>query len=140
MTTNPMMILSGKYGSGSPIRDISTDHSSPICLESFSRRSQDISTRSGGGEGDLELGTKTQKSTTTSDTRISRLKILTRREIARVFQSVDNNEILRINQCDHAFHSRCLVVWFLKDKYDCPLCRIRYYPPTWTAAEAGLEI
>lgn len=42
------------------------------------------------------------------------------------------DDIMTLNSCGHAFHSRCLASWFLMDRFDCPMCRVLYYtrPPT----------
>lgn len=37
------------------------------------------------------------------------------------------DDILTLNTCGHAFHSRCLASWFLMDRFDCPMCRVAYY-------------
>ncbi|MBE3050510.1 hypothetical protein IMZ48_50065 [Candidatus Bathyarchaeota archaeon] len=36
-------------------------------------------------------------------------------------------EILKLRSCGHWFHARCLSSWFLIDRYDCPVCRKRYW-------------
>jgi hypothetical protein len=38
-----------------------------------------------------------------------------------------DDDILSLNTCGHAFHSKCLASWFLIDRYDCPMCRAVYY-------------
>ncbi|KAI1123800.1 hypothetical protein F5Y10DRAFT_45579 [Nemania abortiva] len=104
-----------------------TDQHSPICLASFSRRSEDNGTRRD-SEVDLEAGVKPPDNTTTNPTDTSKPTILARLEKFRVVQP-EESEILKISQCGHAFHSRCLATWFLKKQYDCPMCRAKYYPP-----------
>lgn len=37
------------------------------------------------------------------------------------------DDVLTLNSCGHAFHSRCLASWFLMERFDCPLCRSVYY-------------
>ncbi|KAF4120652.1 Zinc finger, C3HC4 type (RING finger) [Geosmithia morbida] len=37
--------------------------------------------------------------------------------------------ILTLNKCGHTFHSQCLAMWYLMGRYDCPVCRQRYYTP-----------
>ncbi|KAI2633992.1 hypothetical protein GGS21DRAFT_490909 [Xylaria nigripes] len=32
-------------------------------------------------------------------------------------------EILRLNECGHVFHSKCLCTWFMMGNRSCPLCR-----------------
>ena len=39
----------------------------------------------------------------------------------------EGNDVLTLNSCGHAFHSRCLASWFLIQRYDCPVCRVVYY-------------
>ncbi|KAI0426563.1 hypothetical protein F5Y09DRAFT_318628 [Xylaria sp. FL1042] len=51
-----------------------------------------------------------------------------------------HDEILVISQCGHAFHSLCLVSWFLEEKHTCPMCRVRYYtPPREKRHRFGIE-
>lgn len=38
-----------------------------------------------------------------------------------------DDDVLTLNSCRHAFHSRCLASWFLMERYDCPVCRVVYY-------------
>lgn len=38
-----------------------------------------------------------------------------------------DDEVLTLNSCGHAFHSRCLASWFLMERFDCPVCRVVYY-------------
>ncbi|KAI8947882.1 hypothetical protein F4801DRAFT_605001 [Xylaria longipes] len=104
------------------------DTECPICLSSFSRRSNDMSSRRD-TEIDLEAGLETHETAKTITVDASK------RNKTPVLQPMDT-EILRINRCGHTFHSRCLVTWFLKSKHDCPICRTAYYPPSG-AAGAG---
>ncbi|KAF2661196.1 hypothetical protein K491DRAFT_480955 [Lophiostoma macrostomum CBS 122681] len=36
-------------------------------------------------------------------------------------------DVLTLRECKHAFHSSCLISWFLIKRYDCPVCRRAYY-------------
>lgn len=38
-----------------------------------------------------------------------------------------NEEILKLNVCGHEFHAECLISWFIRWKYSCPICRAVYY-------------
>lgn len=54
---------------------------------------------------------------------------LTRR-LSRGSQTGDgekDEDVLVLQGCQHAFHARCLVPWFLADGYDCPVCRAPYW-------------
>ena len=46
---------------------------------------------------------------------------------ATVSKDSDKGDVLTLNTCGHAFHSRCLSSWFLIYRYDCPVCRSQYY-------------
>jgi hypothetical protein len=35
-------------------------------------------------------------------------------------------DVLTLRECKHAFHSSCLISWFLIKRYDCPVCRRAY--------------
>ncbi|KAI1165145.1 hypothetical protein F5B18DRAFT_611955 [Nemania serpens] len=96
------------------------DTECPICLASFSRRSEDGDSRPG-IEVDLEAGLGAPDITTTT-------AAAAKQEKTCGCQSGEN-EILRINRCGHTFHSHCLANWFLREKYACPLCRATYYRP-----------
>ncbi|KAI0471502.1 hypothetical protein GGR56DRAFT_654398 [Xylariaceae sp. FL0804] len=37
------------------------------------------------------------------------------------------DEVIEMKRCRHRFHARCLATWFLRRKYDCPVCRTPYY-------------
>ena len=36
--------------------------------------------------------------------------------------NLNNNHIHKLSECNHTFHSNCLIVW-LRNNSDCPLCR-----------------
>ncbi|GAW19088.1 hypothetical protein ANO14919_085720 [Xylariales sp. No.14919] len=101
------------------------DTECPICLASFGRVSEDdTDTSRRRSEVDPEAGLGPQSTIASS------LATPAPRNERRSFQPMDD-EILRINRCGHAFHSRCLVTWFLREphvKQHCPICRVQYYP------------
>lgn len=103
------------------------DTECPICLASFSRRSVDRDSSRPNVEVDLEAGLGAPN-TTTAMGRTPRRAARPKQEKTCGFQA-DESEILRINRCGHTFHSHCLANWFLREKYDCPLCRATYYRP-----------
>ena len=58
---------------------------------------------------------------------------------------LSDEDVLTLNKCGHAFHSRCLASWFLMERYDCPICRVVYYdapppPPRTQVLSAGIPI
>ncbi|KAI1199196.1 hypothetical protein F5X97DRAFT_322613 [Nemania serpens] len=104
------------------------DTECPICLASFSRRSEDGESRPV-IDVDLEAGLGAPGITTaTGRTPRRTASAAAKQEKTSGIQSGEN-EILRINRCGHTFHSHCLANWFLREKYDCPLCRATYYRP-----------
>ncbi|KAI1272192.1 hypothetical protein F5Y07DRAFT_307811 [Xylaria sp. FL0933] len=109
------------------------DAECPICLSSFSRKSEET-TSPRDGDIDLEVGSGIPRAIMSITASVSRLTAPAKWKRRRALQpSVPaepaDNDILVIRRCGHAFHSRCLVAWFMKEKYDCPLCRVRYYKP-----------
>ncbi|KAI1099567.1 hypothetical protein F4804DRAFT_321632 [Jackrogersella minutella] len=42
----------------------------------------------------------------------------------------NDDEVLKMKRCTHMFHTRCLATWFLRKKYDCPVCRTPYFQVT----------
>ncbi|KAI0968749.1 hypothetical protein F4678DRAFT_197065 [Xylaria arbuscula] len=109
-------------------RKIDDDAECPICLSTFSKKSQEnLKTRD--GEVDIESGQGPPKMTTIMAMLAASMKWIRRHSIPPPIDDPIDDEILAINRCGHAFHSRCLVAWFTKKKYDCPICRARYYPP-----------
>ena len=38
-----------------------------------------------------------------------------------------DKEVLKLKSCGHTFHSQCLEAWFLTERYDCPVCRTKYW-------------
>ncbi|KAK9783596.1 hypothetical protein SCAR479_00155 [Seiridium cardinale] len=43
-------------------------------------------------------------------------------------QPIDD-DVVKMKRCQHMFHGRCLASWFLRKRYDCPVCRRIYYQP-----------
>ncbi|KAI1313252.1 hypothetical protein F5Y03DRAFT_390272 [Xylaria venustula] len=104
------------------------DAECPICLATFSKKSREnLQTRD--GNVDLESGEGSPKTKTIMAMLTASTKWIRRHSIPPPIDDPITDEILVINRCGHAFHSRCLVTWFKKKKYDCPICRARYYPP-----------
>ncbi|KAI0508921.1 hypothetical protein F5B22DRAFT_618634 [Xylaria bambusicola] len=107
------------------ISTILTNMQSPICLSSFSRKSEE------------------SPRPTDCDVNTSKAGLI-KCEINNAPQSVEEEEekeeeILVIRQCGHTFYAQCLVAWFMKGKYQCPVCRGRYYVPTKTERLAQLR-
>lgn len=38
-------------------------------------------------------------------------------------------DVLTLNTCKHSFHAACLTSWFLLEKYNCPVCKGKYFDP-----------
>ena len=36
-------------------------------------------------------------------------------------------DVLSLRVCGHSFHAGCLVSWFLIGRFDCPLCKAKYF-------------
>ncbi|KAF2962763.1 hypothetical protein GQX73_g10810 [Xylaria multiplex] len=111
-------------------RGSNDDTECPICLASFSGASRNASRR--GGKNDLETGLSLLGTITTITAGGSRQPAQAPPKKHTRFQPLDS-DILKITRCGHAFHSRCLVTWFLREeqndgKHNCPLCRVEYYP------------
>lgn len=53
-----------------------------------------------------------------------------------------DEDVLTLNTCGHAFHSRCLASWFLVERFDCPVCRMVYYtrPPSRPQSSAMMGV
>ncbi|KAI0533318.1 hypothetical protein GGR58DRAFT_122500 [Xylaria digitata] len=105
----------------------SDDAECPICMASFGGMSKNTSRRE--SKNDLEAGLSLPGAITTGG---SGRSTRAQPEKHRLFQPMDD-EILKTKQCGHAFHSRCLVTWFLREEqknyvHHCPLCRAEYYP------------
>jgi E3 ubiquitin-protein ligase RNF13 len=49
------------------------------------------------------------------------------------------NEKLRELPCKHAFHSRCIDPWLLKNKKSCPLCKRKVGPSTGSDSDSETE-
>ncbi|KAK7222972.1 hypothetical protein V2G26_010975 [Clonostachys chloroleuca] len=43
-------------------------------------------------------------------------------------ESMENGQLLRRLSCGHIFHSHCIIPWYLREHYYCPLCHSRYIP------------
>jgi hypothetical protein len=46
---------------------------------------------------------------------------------AEDFETAAEQDILALNTCKHSFHAACLISWFLPEKYDCPVCKGKYF-------------
>ncbi|KAH6658536.1 hypothetical protein BKA67DRAFT_656724 [Truncatella angustata] len=53
-----------------------------------------------------------------------------------------NDDVVKLKRCQHLFHARCLASWFLRKRYDCPVCRTSYYQESGTKAmeDRGREL
>ncbi|KAK2015046.1 hypothetical protein LZ32DRAFT_602743 [Colletotrichum eremochloae] len=49
-----------------------------------------------------------------------------------------DDDVLTLKGCQHAFHANCLSLWFLIDRYDCPVCRNPYWQSREEKARAAL--
>ncbi|KAJ5623024.1 hypothetical protein N7490_011629 [Penicillium lividum] len=45
-----------------------------------------------------------------------------------IHDSGNENRIIVLNHCHHAFHSTCLTSWFEYRHYKCPICQASYSP------------
>lgn len=41
--------------------------------------------------------------------------------------ALEQEEIMRLKECGHAFHAECLISWVVLHKNSCPICRTVYY-------------
>ncbi|KAI0835175.1 hypothetical protein F5Y06DRAFT_276889 [Hypoxylon sp. FL0890] len=92
----------------------------PICLADLYARDARTSIPVEGDQVDLEAGHGISEATTTkADVTITEKKC----------PSIQPNddEVLKMKRCTHIFHARCLATWFLRNKYECPVCRTPYY-------------
>ncbi|OTA81203.1 hypothetical protein M434DRAFT_213044 [Hypoxylon sp. CO27-5] len=97
----------------------SEDAECPICLACLYARESRTSTPVRGDKGDLEAGHGISgTNTTTTD--------MTAMEKRPSMQPIED-EVLQLKRCRHIFHARCLATWFLRNKYECPVCRTPYY-------------
>ncbi|KAI1391636.1 uncharacterized protein F4822DRAFT_191942 [Hypoxylon trugodes] len=91
----------------------------PICLSYlYPKEIPAAATPTTNSEVDLEAGLS-RTTTSTTDT-------VTHEKKRQSMQPVDD-EVLKLKRCTHIFHARCLATWFLRKKYDCPVCRTPYY-------------
>ncbi|KAF1931798.1 RING/U-box [Didymella exigua CBS 183.55] len=42
-------------------------------------------------------------------------------------KTIEQEEIMRLNECGHEFHAECLISWVVLHKKSCPICRTIYY-------------
>lgn len=97
----------------------SEDAECPICLACLYAREVRTSTPVKGDNGDLEAGHGISATTTTTVD-------VTAMEKRPSIQPIED-EVLKLKRCRHIFHARCLATWFLRNKYECPVCRTPYY-------------
>ncbi|KAI1773005.1 hypothetical protein F4818DRAFT_130489 [Hypoxylon cercidicola] len=111
-----------------PVRNPQTESQEaecPICLGFLYPREARTSTSAASKKGDLDLesGLGAPKATTTTTTTT---EITTQETKDQPIQPIDD-EALMLKRCHHIFHARCLATWFLRKKYNCPVCRAPYY-------------
>ncbi|KAH9909684.1 hypothetical protein F4778DRAFT_9309 [Xylariomycetidae sp. FL2044] len=97
----------------------------PICLGPLYATSQTPSKAAAAAadtnEVDLEAGERLSRATTVTDDTVAALKL------KRHSTQAIHDDVLKMKKCTHIFHARCLATWFLRRKYDCPVCRTTYY-------------
>ncbi|KAI0017172.1 hypothetical protein F4780DRAFT_782602 [Xylariomycetidae sp. FL0641] len=108
------------------------DADCPICLSPFWPRGDERP-----GPANLEAGiaiTETSRTTivrATTEAKPSKAKALLaaipRLPGTRRPREPTEEEVLKMKRCTHMFHARCLANWFMKEKFDCPVCRTTYY-------------
>ncbi|KAI0123422.1 hypothetical protein BJ170DRAFT_641783 [Xylariales sp. AK1849] len=102
----------------------SNEYECPICLASL--YSNPVGTApTTGSELDLEAGVSRTTTITTTSTASTALKEQ-KNTVPWQPQPIDD-EVLKMKRCQHMFHARCLATWFLRRRYDCPVCRTLYY-------------
>ncbi|KAI1414448.1 hypothetical protein F5Y13DRAFT_158580 [Hypoxylon sp. FL1857] len=106
----------------------SEDAECPICLAYLYPREVRTSASIRGNEGDLEAGRGISGTITTTTDGATVEKCPSVQPI--------EDEALKLKRCRHIFHARCLATWFLRNKYECPVCRTPYYQ---AAPEDDLE-
>ena len=42
-------------------------------------------------------------------------------------RTIEQEEIMRLKECRHEFHTECLISWVVLHKKSCPICRTVYY-------------
>ncbi|KAI1135605.1 hypothetical protein F5Y05DRAFT_393934 [Hypoxylon sp. FL0543] len=93
----------------------------PICLGYLYASEVRTSTSSvRRNQEDLEAGHGVSETTTTKAD-----VIITEKKCSSMQHNDD--EVLKMKRCTHLFHARCLATWFLRKKYECPVCRTPYY-------------
>lgn len=112
----------GKFPRATQRRRHLTVHS-PICLASLYSALVETESIEDGGV-DLEVGRSAVTCNTAS------------KNSAKAWrpQPIDD-EVLKMKRCQHMFHARCLATWFLRRRYDCPVCRTPYYQPVEESTE-----
>ncbi|KAI0376498.1 hypothetical protein F5Y04DRAFT_266179 [Hypomontagnella monticulosa] len=100
----------------------SEDAECPICLSYLYPKDVRSSTSIASNQTDLEAGSAIARTITTTTTTTDAVA----EEKRQSMQPIDD-EVLMMKRCPHLFHSRCLATWFLRKKYDCPVCRTPYY-------------
>ncbi|CAJ2506529.1 Uu.00g006590.m01.CDS01 [Anthostomella pinea] len=106
------------------------DAECPICLASLYGSPAGASAPTGAGV-DLEAGIDISRTTTTktmSTSTASTSTTTTAKEERCSLQPV-NDEVLKMKRCRHLYHAKCLATWFMRKKYNCPVCRTPYYQP-----------
>ncbi|KAI2613437.1 hypothetical protein GGR54DRAFT_643004 [Hypoxylon sp. NC1633] len=95
----------------------------PICLAYLYPLEARTYTPTEGNKADLEAGNGVSRTTT------STTEVATDKKNQQPIQPIDD-EVLKLKRCSHIFHARCLATWFLRKKYDCPVCRAPFYQVT----------
>ncbi|KAI0883120.1 uncharacterized protein GGS22DRAFT_167918 [Annulohypoxylon maeteangense] len=91
----------------------------PICLGPLYPREGHASTIVEADKVDVEAGQGVAATCTTTE-------VTTVESKNQPVQPI-NDDILKMKRCTHLFHARCLAMWFLRKKYNCPVCRTPYY-------------
>ncbi|KAI2465192.1 hypothetical protein F4781DRAFT_38136 [Annulohypoxylon bovei var. microspora] len=92
----------------------------PICLGYLYPKEVRTSTPVAADKVDLEAGNGVSRTNTTIT------EVTTVENKDRPMQPIDD-DVLKMKRCTHIFHARCLATWFLRKKFDCPVCRTPYY-------------
>lgn len=95
---------------------------SPICLSSLYFAPE----RAAEAEVDLEAGVSRTTTTTCTSTTNSISSQEAAKKAELELPPIDD-EVMKMKRCQHLFHARCLATWFLRRRYDCPVCRTPYY-------------
>lgn len=108
--------------------------SSPICLGYLYTKDVHTCASEAGDKIDLEAGMGVSRTTTITTTDVT-----AQEKKQQSMQPIDD-EVLKLKRCTHIFHARCLATWFLRKKYDCPVCRTPYYQVVQEEAEEDYRI